>query len=713
MTENSQNTNEKERLLTDFPETSFEDWEIAATATLKGKPIEKLISKTYEGIEIQPLYTSESISSLNHTDTAFPGFFPFFRGNFAQSTENKGFELCHQVIGRTSEDVNAAMKYLATRDCTGFIIQPDMIADENDDVNKAASSKIGGVGMLTGDISNFEKAFRDIPLQSSKIYLKTVGEPLIVASLLGAYCKKHGIKTENLHGGFFNDPIGFAEHTGNLKKSDVLFKNLAGFIKQIKEVFPKFFSLSVCAGVYGKGGGNAVQQLGFALAKGCEYIRKLQENGLSVDVIASSMVFRFPVGSDFFMEIAKLRAARLLWANVVKAFGGSESAQKMKIQVFADETNRSSLDKYNNVLRNTVEMLAGIIGGASIIQSAEFDFDENLLNEQSTRLAINTLHILREECDLMQVTDPSGGSYYIEYLTDQVCSKSWELFQNVESLGGMMNALKQGFVQDSIAKTATERKKNMAFRKDVLVGVNKYANLKDELIFQHDDNIDQELNKDLQSLESPKDNERIDTLLSELQIYSKNEIRWAYEAAVNAFVEGAPVNQVIDAANCNAEMENIDPITKIRLADPFEILRLNSYSILNKTGSLPKFFLLNMGPVSQHKARADFSLDFLQVGGLEPINNFGFESTEAATTAFLESGANIGVICSTDETYPEIVPDLVQKIKMQKPGAIIILAGLPVDYVEQFKAAGVDEFIHTRADILQVLSNIQNIAGIK
>ena len=522
--------------LDEFPIPSYEEWKKEAVDSLKGAPFEKkLITKTPEGIDIQPIYRKEDLAGLAHLGS-LPGEAPYVRGTRA-----------------------------------------------------SAQWEINEAGPCTQGIDPLARLVRG-----------TLDKPLEAAF----------------------DELAKAERVG------------------------------VSTRPYHNAGGNAVQELAFALATGVEYLRQAEKRGVGVDVLAPKMVFGFAMGSDFFMGIAKLRAARLLWSRVVAASGGNADAQKMRIYASTGLWNKTKLDPYVNMLRNTTEAFSAVVGGADNIYVAPFDEVVRKPDEFSQRIARNTQIILAEECHFDHVVDPAGGSYYVETLTAQVANAAWAIFQQIEKAGGMAKAIEAGIPQQQVKAVAAKKAEAIAQRRLSLIGTNVYAN----------------------ATEKP--------------------------------LEGAISGKAPCGCTCGGHGQStVETLEPVRGAEAFEALRAVVSASAKK-----KIFLANMGPLRQFKARADFSTGFFQPGGFEVLENLGFKTVEEAAEAAKASGASVAILCSTDDTYPEIVPALVPKLKAA--GLLVVLAGYPTDHIEAFKQAGVDEFIHLRANCLQVLSGIATKLGI-
>ncbi len=468
---------ENDPLFADFSPSTYAEWLAAAEASLKGKPFAKLISQTYEGITLQPIYRAEDIADLPHLDS-LPGQFPYLRGTRAAGYLQQPWLIAQEMAYGTPAEFNAALRHDLARGQTAVNLIPDRPSREG--VNPDERAGRGGVSLSS--VADLAAALEGVNLAETPIFVRSGSGALPLAALLLAYVKQSGDDLAALRGSLEADPLGELARRGTLPLPlDKAFDELALLVEGLTTLAPNLDAITVHGYPYANGGASAVQELAFVLATAVATARALQERNLDVDAIAGSMQFAFSIGGDFFMEIAKLRAARLLWAQVVRAFGGGETAQKLVLHGRTLRHNKTLTDAYVNMLRVTTEAFAAAVGGVDSLHVAPFDEEAGPPDEFSRRIARNVQIILQEEANQTKLIDPAGGSWYIEWLTDQVAQRAWALFQEVERQGGMVAALQSGWVQEQVAQTAAARAQNLATRKDVLVGTNLYANPDEEL----------------------------------------------------------------------------------------------------------------------------------------------------------------------------------------------------------------------------------------
>lgn len=698
----------------EFSAATYDQWRKAAESALKGAPFDKkLLTRTYEEITLQPLYWQQDIEGLPHLDS-LPGFAPYVRGTAVLGHKGEPWAIAQELPYSTPAALNEALRADLARGQTAVNVVLDPATRAGLDADAAKAEDVGRRGVSISSLEDLGKALDRIDLEETPIFIQAGAMGLPIAALLAALVRKQVKSTEKLRGCIGMDPLGTLAAEGTLPGSlERAYDEAARLTTWSVSHAPRLQTMSVAGHAYHDGGASATQELAFTLATGVEYLRALQTRGLAVDDIAPRLRFAFSIGGNVFMEVAKLRAARLLWAKIVKAFGGSNEAQKLSIHARTSAWNKTLYDPYVNMLRTTTEALAGVVGGCNSLHVSPYDEAARAPDEFSRRIARNTHIILREECNIPRSIDPAGGSWYVEWLTDAVAKQAWHLFQDLEKQGGMFAALSAGLPQKQVAAVAVKRGANTAQRRDVFVGINMYANMKDRPL--EPAAIDFQGLARARSAELAAYREAVDPdwRQAALDKLAKAAPEGVMEAAIHAASGGATVgglNTTLGAGDQPAP--RIDALCIQRGAVPFERLRDAAKSFAERTGAPPKAFLANLGPIPQHKARADFARGFLEVGGFDVIGNNGFPDAMAAANAALESGAAVVVICSTDETYPDFVPPLTKRLKEARPETAILLAGYPADHVDAFQAAGVDDFIHLRANCYELLARLQKKLGV-
>jgi len=697
----------------EFAPTPYEEWRKVVDKFLKGAPFEKrLVTKTYENIDLQPMYRQEDIAGLPQID-GLPGFAPYVRGAAPLGYVAASWDVAQEIACGTPAAFNAALRADLARGQNAVNLVLDRPTLAGIDADQAEADDVGKGGLSISSVDDLAQALDGVDLESTPLFIQASTSALTFTALLAALVKKQGKSLAKMRGAIGMDPLGQLARDGRLPRDlDGIHDVMAQLAAWAKTNAPQLQTMTVQGSPYHNGGASATQELAFALATAVDYVRAMQARGLSIDDIAPRIRFSLSIGANFFMEIARLRAARLLWAKIVQAFGGNEQSQKMSLHARTSAWNQTVYDPHVNLLRATTEAFSSAVGGCDSLHISPFDELLRVPDEFSRRVARNTHTVLREESHITRTVDPAGGSWYVENLTDSVARKTWAIFQEIEKQGGMAQALAAGWPQSQIADTAAKRTANIAKRKDIFVGTNMYPNLKETRIEPVPVDtwaVQQERAAALNSFRAAANAEQKQTALDALAKTGANSV----EVAIQAALAGATLGEIAQAVRASAKAgPTANSIHAQRGAQAFEALRQAAESYVARTGQRPLVFLATMGPLTQHKGRADFATAFLGVGGFETIYPSGFNTPDEAADAALASGAKAVVICSTDATYPDIVPSLVQKLKKASPDLIVLLAGYPADHVEAFKAAGVDDFIHLAANCQSLLSTLQKKMGV-
>jgi methylmalonyl-CoA mutase len=650
-------------LFADFAAASPADWRKAAEESLDGAPFEKkLITRTYEGIDLRPIYTREDTATLPES---WPGLPPYTRGSDPLGQRAQGWSICQEADGTDATAFNAAL--LSDLKCGQNAVSLPLQPAVRLGLDPAKAGLPTERGLALTSVNDVDRALRGVDLSAVPVFAHAGVAAGAVTALLTAWLKVQGRPATDLHGAILADPIGELVNAGTLPVSlEKAYDEMAQLELKVRTDGLALRTVGVNAALWAEAGANAVQELAFGLASGVEYLRALNARGLTADQAAPRFLFTYALGSNLFMEIAKLRAARLLWARAVEAAGGGAAAQRLVCHGRTTRWNKTVLDQHANLLRTTTEAFAGIVGGCAGLQVGTFDEVIRPGDDFSRRLARNIQIILDEECHLGRVVDPAGGSYYVETLTNELAAKAWALFQDIEGKGGLAAALSAGYPQSLVEKTATEKMNAVETRRDAIIGTNLHPNLREKLPVA-------------------------EACASGTCGCCKNTKPVAVEGSIT-----------------------VKRLVPRRRAEAFEALRRRTEAALTATGVCPQVFLATFGPRKQHAPRAEFSAGFFAAGGFEAVSGKSSETPEAAAQAALASGARVVVLCSTDDTYPVLVPATVQLLKTSVNPPLVVLAGMPAtpELQKKFTDAGVDEFIHVRANCAKVLAGFLDKLGL-
>ena len=694
--------------LDEFTPPTDEEWKAACEALLKGAPFEKkMFTKTYEGITFDPMYTRKHTEDILPKGV-MPGMGDYLRGVDAAGYIGKPWGIAQACDETLPAENNELLRHEHDKGATIYHIVLDTASRTGVDARQAET--VGDTGTSVTTVEDMHVLLTGLDLAKFPLYVYTGANAVPLLALVAAARRAAGEDMKNVRGIVGADPIGTLVTDGKLPASlDSYYDSLATAARWATVNAPHLRTVFVRSDVYSSGGANDVQEVAAVLAAATAYLRALCERGLTIDAAASQIAFAFSMGANFFLQIAKLRAVRPLWAQIVKAFGGNAEAQKMRIHARPALFFKTVYDPYVNMLRNTTEIFSGVVGGIDSFESAPFDEPIRKGDEFSRRIARNVQIMLQEEFGLLQPIDPAGGSWAVETLTRQMKEKIWAAFQGIEKEGGIVAALRAGTVQEGIAKVLADRFKNADLRRDRIVGNNMYPNMTETLL--------ETRAEDTAALKAQRTKD-IEAYLSDIDTKHRDEALAAFKAdgsvqnAVEAALAGATIAELMAALTAGKGAETVAAIAPHRWSERFEALRRRTEDYKAAKDDNVKIFLANMGPIPQHKARADFTTGFLQVGAFEVLGNDGFKTVDEAAEAARASGADAVVICSTDATYPEIVPALAPKLHKVLPQARVFLAGAaPKDLLETYKEAGIDEYISVRANCYEILEGLQKQKG--
>lgn len=607
----------KETLFSDFPAVSTQEWMDKITVDLKGADYEKrLVWKTNEGFKVKPFYRQEDLEGLKTTE-GLPGQFPYLRGN--KKNDNTWF-IRQDIQVDNPEEANAKALDLLNKgiDSLGFKIKGKDVSEEF-----------------------IHTLLKDICCECIELNFKTCQRQTVkLARFVTQYFKEKGYAPEKLQGSFNFDPIGKMLKKGK-DRSELI--PTAKELIEILTPYPSFRCIAVNSLQLNNAGAYIYQELGYALAWGNQYLACMTEAGVPVDTAAQKIKFNFGISSNYFMEIAKFRAARLLWAQIVNEYKPScLCACQMIAHAETSHFNLTLFDAHVNLLRTQTEAMSAALAGVDSMTVTPFDQVYESPNEFSERIARNQQLLLKEEAHLNRIVDPAAGSYYIENLTVSIAKQAWELFLQVEEEGGMTEAVKAGRIQEAVNGSNKARHEAVSKRKEILLGTNQYPNF-----------------TELAGEKSP--------LTSACCCGNENEESDTEFAALNTD----------------------------RAASEFEALRLQT----EHSGKRPKAFMLTIGNLAMRQARAQFSCNFLACAGYEVIDNLGFPSVEEGVKAAINAQADIIVLCSSDDEYAEYAIPAFQEVNGR---ALFIVAGAPA-CMDDLKAAGIENFIHVRCNVLETL----------
>jgi methylmalonyl-CoA mutase len=695
----------------DFPSADYAEWRALAEADLEGASFEqRLVTHTYEGIDLQPVYTRRDRSGDGDPD-GFPGQAPFVRGARPLGAAQSGWDLRQEHTHPDLDATNRAILDDLQGGVTSLLLRLDIAARNGlDPDDPGAGEWAGRDGMMVYHADDLDRALDGVHLNMIGVTLEAGAAFVPAAALLVALWRRRGVTPEEARGAFNADPLAVLARDGQLPvPAEAALGLMADLAAWTAKNYPHVTAVRVGTAPYHHAGATAAQDVAFGMATAVEYLRAMTRAGMSIDDAARQVLFSISVGTHHFLAIAKLRAARRLWGRVVEACGGSSGAAAMRLHSRISKRVLTQRDPYVNLLRNTVGCFAAGVGGAEAITSVPFDSVAALPDALSRRIARNTVLVLQEEAHLNRVIDPPGGSWYLDWLTDQVADKAWAIFQGIERDGGMLQASRSGWVAKQIDSAFAPRAKNLARRKEGITGVSEFPNIGEAPVARPAPDRDALREAATARTAAAR---RASPALTELA-YSgvKPDAGAPVGLVVEAAERGASIGQLSLALGFHAEPALLPPLAPHPFAEPFEELRDASDSWQAFHGSRPRVFLANLGPVAHHTARATYAKNFFEAGGFEVVGNDGFRDADAAARAFAASGAPVAVLCSSDKLYPEFVPQAAPKLKAAGARSVV-LAGNPGANEAAWRTAGVDRFIFIKCDVLAVLREMLHEEGV-
>jgi methylmalonyl-CoA mutase len=691
----------------DFAPASYDEWRALAEADLQGASFEqKLVTHTYEGIDLQPVYSRRDRPGEGDPD-GFPGQGPFVRGSRREGAVTSGWDIRQEHAHPDLAATNRAVLDDVRGGVTSLLLRLDAAARSGLDPDDDAATELAGRdGVMAYHADDLAAVLGGVPLDHIGVALEGGAAFLPAAAALVAVWRRAGITPQQARGAFNADPLAVFARDGQLPLApEAALAQMADLAVWTATNYPNVTAVRVGTAPYHHAGATAVQDVAFGMATAVEYLRAMTRTGLDVDTAARQILFSISLGTHHFLAIAKLRAARRLWARVVEVCRGSPVG--MRIHARLSKRVLTVRDPYVNLLRNTVACFAAGVGGAEVITSVPFDSAAGLPDDLARRIARNTVLILQEEAHLNRVIDPPGGSWYLGWLTDQIAEKAWATFQEIEREGGMLHALFSGSAARRIDSAFAPRSRNIARRKEGITGVSEFPNLGETPLLRSAPDRAALRAAAVRRLEAARHaSPALEAVTADWRDAGPTTAR-----LVEAAAAGASIGEMATALGFHADPTVIAPLTPHPFAGPFEELRAASDAAQAKTGRRPRVFLANMGPVAHHTARATYAKNFFEAGGFEVVGSDGFREPAAAAAAFGASGATVAVICSSDKMYPDMVPQVAPRLKAAGARSVV-LAGNPGANETAWRGAGVDRFIFIKCDVLATLRDMLRAEGV-
>ncbi|WP_029014980.1 methylmalonyl-CoA mutase [Niveispirillum irakense] len=682
--------------MTQFPTKSLADWEaLAAKDVGAGASLSDLTRTTAEGLSVKPLYTAEDLEGLETTGT-LPGFAPFTRGPRATMYAVKPWTIRQYAGFSTAEESNRFYRANLAAGQMGLSVAFDLATHRGyDSDHPRVVGDVGKAGVAIDSVEDMKILFDGIPLDKMSVSMTMNGAVLPILAMYIVAGEEQGVPTEKLSGTIQNDILKeFMVRNTYIYPPEPSMRIIADIIEYTSGHMPKFNSISISGYHMQEAGATAVQELAFTLADGLEYVRAALAKGLNVDKFAPRLSFFFAIGMDFFMEVAKLRAARLLWAKLMDKHFQPKDARSLALRTHC-QTSGVSLteqDPYNNVIRTTIEAMAAIMGGTQSLHTNSFDEALGLPTPFSARIARNTQLIIAEETRIPHVVDPLGGSYYVEHLTASLAEAAEKLIDQVEEMGGMTKAVESGLPKLMIEEAAARRQARIDRGEEVIVGVNKYRPQNPEKVDVLD--IDNTAVREaqvalLQRIRSTRDDAKVRETLAALTKAAAEKSGNLLALAVDAARARATVGEISDAmeevfTRHRAVIRSVSGVYGAAYEgdEGFKRIQQDVEAFAEAEGRRPRMLVVKMGQDGHDRGAKVIATAFADIGFDVDVGAL-FQTPEEAARQAIENDVHVVGVSSLAAGHKTLVPQLAAALKEQGAGDILIVCGgviPPQDY---------------------------------
>ncbi|KZY30159.1 methylmalonyl-CoA mutase [Oleiphilus sp. HI0081] len=680
----------------------LEQWEALATKQMKGVSPDEMTWQTPEGIPVKVLYTEEDTKDLPHTQT-LPGMAPFVRGPMATMYAGRPWTIRQYAGFSTAEESNAFYRKNLAAGAQGVSVAFDLATHRGyDSDHPRVTGDVGKAGVAIDSVEDMKILFDGIPLDKVSVSMTMNGAVLpILASYIVA-AEEQGVSQEQLSGTIQNDILKeFMVRNTYIYPPKPSMRIIGDIIGYTSENMPRFNSISISGYHIQEAGADAALELAYTLSDGREYVRTALKAGLDVDAFAPRLSFFWGIGMNFYMEIAKLRAGRLLWHKIMDEFGPKNPKSSMlRTHSQTSGWSLTEQDPYNNVIRTTIEAMAAVFGGTQSLHTNALDEAVALPTEFSARIARNTQIILQEETGIPQVADPWGGSYMMESLTQQIADRAWELIEEIEEKGGMASAIEHGIPKMRIEESAAKKQARIDRGEDVIVGVNKYQlDHEDDLDILEVDNVAvrESQIKRLESIRTNRDSDAVKAALTALTEAAKTGEGNLLELSVNAARLRATVGEISDAleeiyGRFQAESRTISGVygASYEGDEDWQAIQSDIEAFEKAQGRRPRMLVCKMGQDGHDRGAKIIATSFADAGfdiDLSPM----FSTPEEVAKQAVENDVHAVGVSSQAAGHKTLVPELIQALKNQGADDIIVIAGgvIPKQDYDTLYQAGV------------------------
>jgi methylmalonyl-CoA mutase len=688
--------------MADFPKKTLADWEKLAAKELRDKPLESLNWTTPEGIVVKPIYTADDLEGLE-TSGAIPGFPPFLRGPKATMYAGRPWTVRQYAGFSTAEESNKFYRANLAAGQMGLSVAFDLATHRGyDSDHPRVVGDVGKAGVAIDSVEDMKILFDGIPLDKMTVSMTMNGAVLPVLAGYIVAAEEQGVPQDKLGGTIQNDILKeFMVRNTYIYPPGPSMRIVADIIEHTAKHMPKFNSISISGYHMQEAGSTLVQELAFTLADGLEYVRAAKAKGLDIDAFAPRLSFFFCIGMNFFMEVAKLRAARFLWAELIKPFE-PKKADSLSLRTHCQTSGVSLTEKdpYNNIIRTAYEAMAAVLGGTQSLHTNSFDEAIALPTVQSARIARNTQLILQHETGVTKVIDPLAGSYYVESLTASLIEEARKLIQEVEALGGMTKAVEAGMPKMRIEEASARRQARIDRGDEIVVGVNKFQ-LKEEpaidiLDVDNDMVRDSQVNR-LEKIRASRDEARCVAALKALGEAARNGTGNLLELSIEATRARATVGEISSAlegvyGRYQATIRSISGVYAGEWEGDEGLARIRTdiSAFAEEEGRRPRLMVVKMGQDGHDRGAKVIATAFADLGFDVDIGPL-FQTPAEAARAAIENDVHVIGVSSQAAGHKTLVPQLIDELKKQGGDDVMVVVGgvVPAQDYDFLKKAGV------------------------
>ncbi|TDM09370.1 MAG: methylmalonyl-CoA mutase [Ideonella sp. MAG2] len=686
----------------EFNPANLEQWAKAAAKSAPGGDISALNWQTPEGISVKPLYTAEDTAALPYTNT-LPGLEPFIRGPQATMYAVRPWTIRQYAGFSTAEESNAFYRKALAAGGQGVSVAFDLATHRGyDSDHPRVTGDVGKAGVAIDSVEDMKVLFNEIPLDKVSVSMTMNGAVLPVLAGYVVAAEEQGVSQDKLSGTIQNDILKeFMVRNTYIYPPEPSMKIIGDIIEYTSQNMPKFNSISISGYHMQEAGANQALELAFTLADGKEYVKTAIAKGMDVDDFAGRLSFFWAIGMNFYLEIAKMRAARLLWCRIMKGFN-AKNPKSLMLRTHCQTSGWSltEQDPYNNVVRTTVEAMAAVFGGTQSLHTNSFDEAIALPTEFSARIARNTQLIIQEETHITNVVDPWAGSYMMESLTQEMADKAWAIIEEVEAMGGMTKAVDSGWAKLKIEASAAEKQARIDSGKDVIVGVNKYKLKTEDLIEARDiDNVavrDGQIAR-LQAIKASRDGAAVQAALNALTAAAESGQGNLLDLAIKAIRLRATVGEVSDALEkvYGRHRADIQKVTGVYAAaydsaEGWDKLKDEISVFAEQAGRRPRVMIAKLGQDGHDRGAKVVATAFADLGfdvDMGPL----FQTPEECARQAIENDVHAVGISTLAAGHKTLVPAIIAELKKQGADDIIVFVGgvIPRQDYDQLYEAGV------------------------